>query len=733
MFKKNLSNWGIRALRPVSRVVAVATFFSLPCSTLLAQSQDTTRTLDEVLIKDSRASERSPFTTSNLNRQQLDEVKTEVSIPYMLELQPSVVVSGENGKMGETTMRIRGVDASRINVNINGITLNDPESQAVFWYNVPNLAGMAQSLQIQRGVGASNGGGNSFGGAINLQTLNARSKAYGQADIALGSWNTREYGISAGTGIRPSGFSFDIAYNGQTTDGYVRNGFADQQSLFASASRYGQRSLLKAVAIIGTQHTGITWNGEDASVLDQNPTYNSAGEYYDDLGNIYYYPNESDNYNQRRYQLYYSLLLNDRWSLKAVADFTHGDGYYEQYKAAKKYSKYGLDRSGKSDFVIQKKMWNSAYTGNFSASYTSSRLNLTFGEMFLYFDGDHWGELIWCKDSAGFDASPSEWYRYKGNKVDATTYAKADWDATSRLNLYADMQLRLVDYSLKGLADDLFDMDFHALYPFFNPKVGANYQLDNGQRLYMVAGIAHREPTRSDIKDAIGNADTVKAESMLDIELGYQLNRQRFAFSAGGYAMLYKDQLTPSGDLSSSGYSLMENVDKSYRLGIELVAGYRFTQWLRVDANLALSMNKIINYTYTDFVEGDSMLTTYTRNTDLSYSPSVIGAGIVTFEPLTDFKIQLTGKYVGSQYLDNTSRDCYRQDAYFLLNLKMGYTWHLVGSQEVEAQLVVNNLLDHHYRIGAWAGDDYWDGYYHYSGWYQQPGINCLARLSLRF
>ena len=733
MFKKSSTICGFSAMRSLSRVVAVATLFSFQFNEVCAQTQDTVRTLDEVLIKDSRASERSPFTTSNLTREQLDDAKSEVSIPFMLELQPSVVVSGENGKMGETTMRIRGVDASRINVNINGITLNDPESQAVFWYNVPNLGGMAQSLQIQRGVGASNGGGNSFGGAINLQTLNARDKSYGQADIAYGSWNTRQYGIAAGTGITAKGFSFDIAYNGQTTDGYVRNGFADQQSLFASASYYGKRSLLKAVAIIGTQHTGITWNGEDAAVLDENPTYNSAGEYYDALGNVYYYPNESDNYNQRRYQLYYSLLMNDRWSLKAVADFTHGDGYYEQYKAEKKFTKYGLDRSGKSDFITQKLMWNSAYTGNVSANYTGNRVNFTFGEMMLYFDGNHYGNVIWCKDSTGFDTKPYEWYRYKGNKVDATTYAKVDWDATSRLNLYADMQMRYVDYSIKGVEDDLYALDFHETYPFFNPKVGANYRLAGGQRLYMVAGVSHREPTRSDIKDAFVRGDTVKAEAMLDVELGYQINKERFAFSVNGYAMLYKDQLTPSGDLSSSGYSLMENVDKSYRLGVELVAGYQFCKWFRMDANLTLSINKIMDYTYTDFVEGDTVLTTYTRNTDLSYSPNVIGAAIATFEPVKNLKLQLTGKYVGDQYLDNTSRQCYRQDAYFLLNFKAGYTWQLKGSEEIEAQLVVNNLLDHHYRIGAWAGDDYWDGYYHYSGWYQQPGINCMARVSLRF
>ena len=749
-------------LSAAAMVLPLAMFNMQPISARAQEpvrNTDTVKVLNEVLINDSRVGERSPFTTSNLDRKQLDETKTELSIPFMLELQPSVVVSGENGKLGETSMRIRGVDATRINVNINGITLNDPESQSVFWYNVPNLGGMAQSIQIQRGVGASNGG-SSFGGAINLQTLNAKSQPYGQAGISYGSWNTRQYDIAAGTGITGSGFALDVAYNGQTTEGFVRNGWADQQSLFLSGSYYGERSLLKAVAIIGRQHTGITWNGEYASSLDLDPRYNSAGEYQDAAGNVLYYGNECDFYNQRRYQLYWSFLLDDRWSLKAVADFTHGDGYYEQYKADKAFQKYGMNvfdtaftfdtvvspdaldtvvvvdtaaTAASSDFVVRKQMLNSAFTANISANYNGDRLKVAFGEMFLYYDGNHFGNVIWAKDSAGFDANHHEWYRNKGVKVDATTYAKLDYEFSPRWNVYADLQLRLIDYKVFGLADDLFDMDFHEFYPFFNPKVGVNYRMDDRQRLYLVAGLSHREPTRSDIKDAIGNADTIKAETMLDIELGYNYTASRFAFGINGYAMLYKDQLTPSGDLSSSGYSLMENVDKSYRLGVELVGGYRFTDWLRFDANLTLSMNKIVDYTYTDFADGDTLLTTYTANTDLSFSPNVVGAAIATFEPIKDLKLQLSGKYVGSQYLDNTSREVYKQEAYFLLNFKAGYTWHLKNHNEVEAQFVVNNLLNRMYRIGAWAGDYEWGGYYHSCGWYQQPGINCLGRLAVRF
>ncbi|MCQ2278517.1 MAG: TonB-dependent receptor [Bacteroidales bacterium] len=721
----------------IRKMAAIAT--CLLC-TAGAMAQDTVKVLNDVIINASRVSNKAPLTTTNINQSQIQDAKSEVSVPYMLETQPSVVVTGENGKMGETSMRIRGVDATRINVNINGITLNDAESQGVFWYNVPNLGGMSQNIQIQRGIGASTGG-TAFGGAINMQTLNFQYRPYGSAELTLGSWNTRVFGMAAGTGISRKGFSFDMSYTGQTTDGYIRNGFADQQSLYMSGSYYGERSLLKAIVIIGHQHTGITWNGEDASVLDADPTHNSAGEYYDALGNVYYYPNESDNYNQRRYQLYWNYMLSDSWNLQAVADFTHGDGFYEQYKAGKKANKYDLTLAGsgstKSDFITSKNMYNSAYTANLSANYTGTSLNLSFGEMFQYYNGNHFGSVLWCKDSAGFDANPYEWYRNTGDKYDATTYARLNYDFSRNFNIYADLQLRIVDYTVKGYADDLFDMDFNETYVFFNPKAGLNYRMNDNQRMYFVAGISNREPARADIKDAIGNGDTIKAESMLDIELGYQIQKSRWSFNVNGYAMLYKDQLTPSGDVSSSGYALMENVDKSYRLGIELVGGYKVTDWFKIDANLTLSTNKIVDYMYTDFSDGISELDTIVSNTNLAYSPDVIGAAIATFTPWKNLKLQLIGKYVGAMYLDNTSRDIYKQDAYFLLNFKAGYTWNLRDNNKIEAQLIVNNVLDNHYRLGAWCEDGYWgtavDDHYHACGWYQQPGINFMGRLVYSF
>lgn len=741
-------------------IACCALAFTFHFSPFTSNAQDTVRRLDEVIIQDVRVSNKTPLTTSTLDRSELDEARTAVSLPFMLETQPSVVASGENGGVGATALRIRGVDGSRINVNINGITLNDAESQEVFWYNIPNLGGMAQSMQIQRGVGASEGGSPAFGAAINLQTLNARDRAYGEADLGFGSWNTRQYSFSAGTGILKSGLSFDFAYSGLTSDGYIRSWGTDQQSFFGSASWYGERTLIKFLAIIGSQTTGITWDGAYDYQLDEDPTYNPSGEYTMD-GNTMYYPNETDNYWQQHYQLYVSHLLSDRWSLNGALDFTHGDGYYEQMKN-KKYKAYGLtalEDGAKHNFVTRKYLYNNAYTANLSARYTGERLSLSFGDNFLYYDGEHYGDIIWFRDTAVHLDTPHEWYRNYGDKYDNTLYAKANYDFSADLNAYADLQLRMVNYKVYGYADDLFDMDFDANYLFFNPKAGINYRISDRQRTYFVAGISNREPRRSDIKDAIGRGDTIRPETMLDLELGYQIASARWNFSANLYAMLYRDQMTPNGDVSSSGYALMENVAKSYRIGIELEGGYMFSDWFRMDANLTLSMNKTVDYTYYDFaVDGDSINriitgtdTTWTPlasgayhtgNTDLSLSPSVVGTAIATFTPCKDAKLQLIGKYVGKQYADNTSREIYAIDPYFLLNFKASYTWHLGGTKQIEAQLQVNNLLDHQYRLNAWVGDwtdaDDWDDpsviyYGHSRAWLQQPGINFMGRVIYRF
>lgn len=702
-------------------------------NSVLAQ-QDSVKHLEEVQVRGVRVDNTTPLTNSSMNREEIADCRTETSLPYVIELQPSVVATGENGKVGNTSFRIRGVDGARINVGINGITLNDPESQTVYWVNIPNLSGMAQQMRLQRGVGASTGGTASFGGALNIQTLNASSAPYATADISVGSWSTRQYGISAGTGVGEKGLALDVAYNGLTSDGFVRGGFCDHQSLFLSGGYYGERSLLKAVAIIGQQHTGITWDGASAEELDCDPTFNPSGAYTDASGVVRYYDNESDNYYQNHYQLTYSRLLGEHWSLDATADYTRGRGYYEEYKEDFEMLGYAEadDSSLCRDAVTRKHEDNHSVAGIVSANYSGHELSLSFGQTGLYFVGDHYGEYAQCSI---LNAQYSEWYRNQGRKQDATTFVKMNYDFSSRLNLYSDFQLRNVHYTIEGIDDDLMALHFNEYYLFFNPKVGVNWLTSRNNRFYAVAGVSQREPARADVKENVKFVgDTVKAEAMLDVEMGYQYKSRRCAATINGYAMLYKDQLTPMGQLNSGGYALMENVDRSYRLGIELTGGWQASKWMKLDANLTLSSNKVMDYSYDDFESGvDSVAVVRTTTTDLSFSPSVVGAAVATFQFLKDAKVQLIGKYVGDMYCDNTSREAVRQEAYFVANLKAGYTWHLSNGGEVEAQLVVNNLFNHAYRLSAWTADYAYDGIlYTERAFYQQPGINFMGCLKIR-
>lgn len=710
---------------------------------LTANAQDTVRKLDEVLIQDVRVSNKTPLTTSTIDRQQLQEDKISPAMPDVVGLEPSVVVTAENGTVGASSFRIRGVDATRINVNINGLPLNDAESQAVYWINIPNLGGMAQSVQIQRGVGASNGGSAAFGGALNIQTFNAASKPYGQADISLGSWNTRQYGLVAGSGLTKHGFSFDAAYNGLTSDGFVRGGFADQQSLFLSASHYTDRSLLKAIVILGKQKTGITWDGADSADLNRDPRYNGTGAYYDEFGNVRYYDNESDNYEQQHYQLYYSRLLTDSWTLNAAFDYTHGYGYDERYKDDKAPSKYNIPAGygvDTGDFILYKDMGNHALTGNLSLRYTNGPLSTVLGGSYQYHNSLHVGSIIWAQNDSSNVISRehpfSDWYRNTGLKHDGVVFLKANYDINADLNLYADLQLRTISYRLQGSDDDYDSLDYDTTYLFFNPKVGVNYRIADNQRAYFVVGLANREPTRADIKDAMHMGDTIKPETMLDFELGYQIRQPKWHLSANLYAMLYKDQLVASGLVSESGYALMENVARSYRMGIELVGGYTPVKWFSLDGNITLSMNKALEYVYNVYDYSYNKYQIGMGNTPLAFSPSVVGAAIATFRPFKNAKLQLIGKYVGEQYGDNTGREEMKVYDYFLLNIRAAYTWKLRGSNEIEAQLMVNNVLDHKYRLSAWVSSNYLpstESYDCYRGWFQQPGINFMGRVIYRF
>ena len=710
---------------------------------------------DAVIVSATKSGENTPLTSSTLNRKDIENNTISGALPYMLELEPSMVSTAENGtSVGNTSFRIRGTDATRINVNINGIPLNNPESQGVYWVNIVNLAAMAESVEIQRGTGSANGGTSAFGGAVSLQTLNASQQPYAVADISRGAFNTNQTSLMVGSGMLKNGLVFDASYSKLSSDGFLRNGFCDHESLYLGAGYYGEKTLLKVVAIVGEQHTGITWNGATKEEIANDPTFNNAGAYYDDMGNLRYYDNETDNYWQQHLQMYFSHQLAKNWLLNIAANYTHGYGYYENYKADKKFTAYGLPYQmvvnnndttliKYSDFVVRKLMNNHSYTETASLKYDTDKLTFTAGQMINHYDGEHYGNVIWCKMPSVL-TDYYEWYTNIGRKTDISVFAKAEYSVGNHWNSYADLQYRLIWYNMSGIDDDNMLLDFAEVYSFFNPKVGLTYSVNANDKFTFLAGIANREPTRADIKDAIksSTSDAPKPETMLDVELGYSRSNTLCKLAANAYFMGYRNQLVSSGKLNSVGYALMENVDKSYRLGLEVVAGVKICRWLKVDANITLSKNKVLNYIcYQEHYDNPNDWNTTPQvavncgNTQLAFSPNVVGAALVTIEPIKNLKLQLTAKYVGEQYYDNTERDETRLAPYCVANTKCSYLHKLNSGREIEFQLLVNNIFDKQYINNAWGYEAYFDDgseKYIEQGFFVQPGINATARMVIR-
>lgn len=722
---------------------------SCPADSMLQFTLHATSVLCEgIIVSSSYADKDVPMSISTLNKEELHSKNIESALPYVIEMEPSVVASSENGtQVGNTSFRLRGSDPSRINININGIPLNDAESQQVFWANIPNITNMAQSVQIQRGIGANTGGTGTFGGAVSLQTLYPKEKFSAMADLSLGSYNTFQATINIGSGITRHGFSAEASYTHLSTDGYIRNGSCKHHSVFVSLGKYGNKSLLKFITIIGQQKTGITWNGTPSYMLSIDRTYNNAGLYYDDAGNEKYYDNETDNYGQQLFQLYYSYSFNKAWQLNITGNYTHGYGYYENYVADADLSSMGIPYqtvAGNtymcSDLTKRECEKNHYGVAIVSADYKGKKADLSFGETFTYYHGFYYGKTLWIKYNENIHGNVV-WYENASHKLDATTFAKINIHLTPHWLLYADMQYRYIYYIIDGIDNDMALMSQKNTYHFVNPKIGFTYHPDSPHKVYMVAGLANREPTRSDIKDATkyGAQEIPKAEHMLDVEAGYEYNPSRWKIGINLYFMGYKDQLTATGKLNTIGYAIMENVDKSYRMGIEICGGVNVCRWLKIDANLSLSRNKILNYVYYEDTynnpfdwQPEAQTSINMGTTDLALSPNIVGAAAFNFEPYKDLHLILTGKYVGKQYYDNTSRPGSLLKDYFIMNAQISYTLPLKKEYSIELQFQANNILNTKYVNNGWGYSAHFtDGSDSYvtDGLYAQPGTNVAGRI----
>lgn len=721
------------------------------CTGILAQQKtDSLKQvrLEEVVVSATRAGENAPVAYTNMREADIKKNNTATNIPFVLQTLPSVVAYSEGGTgIGNTSFRIRGTDANRINITLNGMPLNNPESQDVYWVNIPDLANSLQSMQIQRGVGTATNGVAAFGASVSMQTVGSREKAYGEASTAIGSYNAFTSTIAAGTGIMKNGLSLDGRYSRTTGDGYIRNGKVDHKSGYVSLSYYTDNQLLRALYIKGIQHTGITWEGVSPKKMEEDRRYNISGEYKDEAGNVHFYDNDTDNYYSDIAQLIYSLHWSNDLTINASLGYNHGYGYYENYKTDQEYGKkYGLPDQTingttytSSDVIRRKFLSNDYYAGNININYTKDKYNLTGGVMYSYFDGNHYGQLPWVKWNENIVRN-YQWYYGEASKRDMNVFVKAEYKPIENLSFSAEIQDRYVDYRMDGIDDDLLDIIQNNYYNFFNPKVGVSFRINQSSQVYGSFGIANREPLRADLKDHIKKGDEIKPERLFDYEAGYRFASPTFSFEANFYYMNYKDQLVQTGELNNVGYKLQENVKDSYRAGIELSAAYTPTQWLRIDANTTISRNKIKNYTayYTIYENENNWKYVedkeeFFKSTDISFSPNVVGSGIVTVTPINDLSFSLVNKYVGAMYYNNQKDKENRLDAYFVANFVAQYTFRYQNIGAIDLRLFVNNYLNNKYVANAWVDSSKFQDGTWLKGLFPQAPCNIMAQVGIRF
>lgn len=673
----------------------------LACTAQAQELKDTTEMVP-VEVRATRAGIRAPFTKTNIRRAELEQRNLGPDLPFLLNQTPSVVVSSDAGAgVGYTGIRIRGTDATRINITLNGIPFNDAESQGSFFVNLPDFASSASSIQIQRGVGTSANGPGAFGATINLSTTENTDKAYAEFNNSYGSFNTWKNTIRAGTGKVGKYFSADLRLSNITSDGYVDRATSDLKSYFFSTAFEKGNTSLRFNTFSGKEKTYQAWYGITAADLQNNRTANYAGT--EKPGTPY--DNETDNYRQTHYQLFFNQKLSARLNFNTGLFYVKGAGYYEQYKANRRYSSVGLpdmvagnQSVSRTDLVRQ--LWlDNDYFGNvFALQYNTSKTELTLGGMVSKYTGDHFGEIIWAKN--GMPVPKHRFYDLNAWKNDANLYVKWQQELAPFWHLYTDVQLRTVHYRIDGFRDNP-TLRVNNDYAFLNPKTGVSYNR-NGTQFYASYGLAQKEPNRDDFE--AGATQQPRPEKLHDFEAGLSKNTRQYNWGITGYYMAYRDQLVLTGRINDVGAYTRTNIDRSYRLGLELQGGVRLASWASANGNLTLSRNKVLNFTefVDDYDNGGQKQNNY-RQTDIAFSPNVVGAGQLQLTPLKQLEINLNSKYVGRQYLDNTQQRSRSLDAFFVQDAQLRYQLPAKAVQNITLVAQVNNVFNKLYAPNGYT------------------------------
>ncbi len=695
------------------------------------QVKDSFYSLTPVEVQSVRANESSPFTKTNISKGAIKKTNLGQDFPFLLNSTPSVVVNSDAGNgVGYTGIRIRGSDATRINVTLNGIPYNDAESQGTFFVDLPDFASSTGSVQIQRGVGTSSNGAGAFGGSINISTNEINKNAYAEINNSLGFFNTIKNTLKAGTGLQ-NGITSEVRISRISSSGFIDRASSRLSSLYFTTAYIGKKTSLRLNVFTGKEKTYQAWNGvSEADLNAGNRMLNSAGA--EKPGSPY--NNETDNYTQSHYQFFFTQQLCKDLIFNTALFLTKGKGYYEQYKADQEYSKYGMSNplsgSGsisESDMIRQLWLDNDFYGNIFSFQYKKNKIQATLGGGYTKYDGQHFGKIIWAEKGL---TSLNNWYDLGATKKDFNIYIKQQTEIASNWNLFYDLQYRNIKYDIGGFRNNP-SLLINSSFSFFNPKAGISY-IKNGLKSYLSFSVANKEPNREDFENNI--TGQAKPERLYDLEFGLEKATANYNWSAVLYYMDYKNQLVLTGKINDVGAYTRTNIAKSYRAGIELQGGYKFSKKMNVAANFTLSQNKVKDFTeyIDDYDNGGQKTNNYTA-ANIAYSPSVISMASINYSPIEKIEFRLNNKYVSKQYLDNTSNDARSLKAFLVQDFSIAYTIKYKWLKELNIIGQVSNLLNRKYEPNGYTFSYIYGGQTTTENYYfPMAGVNFMIGLNLK-
>lgn len=719
------------------------------CATFGVRAQEATDSISmyqhiqQIEVTAVRAGKSSPIAHSNLSREEIEERNYGEDIPSLLSTMPSVVIASESGTgIGSTSLRVRGTDATRINVTMNGVPMNDAETHSVYWYDTPDLASGLGSVQLQRGVGTSTAGTGAFGASLNMTSAPLSSKFGGRASLSYGSYNTAKQEISLSSGLLGGHWVVEGRLSHVSSDGYVDRASSQLGSYMFQAGYYNGNTMVKALSFGGVAKVYLAYSGIYEDMLATNRRYNPEGEIVIDGEVVGYYDDHTDNYLQLNNQLVVNHRFNDKWRISATAHYTYGNGYYRNYKNDQKLAGYGIapiDVEGvlveRTNLIRKKDMRNDFGGLIASAQYTSKRLTLVVGAAASLYDGVHFGTISDLVEAPDF--ATTEYYRNYTSKWDASVYVKVDWLVAKGLNLFADLQYRHISHRISGVNDNFDDvsgamqrLDVNRRYNFFNPKLGLHYSFCKGHAVYASAAVGQKEPTRNNFTD-IREGEYPTAEKMLDVELGYTYSSSIVEAGVNLYYMFYRDQLVQTGELSDTGELLSRNVPDSYRRGVELQLAVRATKWLTVGGNATFSQNHIKNYV--DYIDGKAF---ERGRTTIAYSPSITALAYLDFH-IKGFGAVWSTRYVSKQYLTNGEYEDLTLPRYTVSDLDLSYTLRTKKIEKVRFGVKIKNILNAKYCAsgygGSWLEGATLAERKSWACYFPQATANVLANVTLNF